>query len=340
MDQIQVEKATKALLAHIRMRKLDVKNKATTENIIAESDADGLNSEVVWTIITTKKIPEKFKSKPVSIRLPNSILSDTAEICMFVKDPQREFKDLIKNAGVTRVSKIIGISKLKSKFIPYEAKRQLCAAYDMFLADERVIPLLPKLIGKTFFNKKKHPATVSLTKKDVKSEIERAIHSTYLHLNKGVCNSIKTGSLKLSQEQNVENIMAVVNKAAEKLPGKWNNIQSVYIKTTTSVALPIYNALHDEPAGDVEKDDESTEVAIKERTIEEIFESEMAEDEPDEPVEPIKAPKKVLPAKEKLTKKANPVSESTDAVPSQGKAVKTTVKTTVKSKVAKKTAKA
>jgi len=50
---------------------------------------------------------------------------------------------------------VIGISKLRKKYIPYEAKRNLCDSYDLFLTDERVLPLLTKALGKYFFEKKK-----------------------------------------------------------------------------------------------------------------------------------------------------------------------------------------
>ena len=49
-----------------------------------------------------------------------------------------------KLAGIT---KIIGVSKLRTKYEAPEAKRQLCSLYDIFLADDRVIPSLPKLLG-------------------------------------------------------------------------------------------------------------------------------------------------------------------------------------------------
>lgn len=75
----------------------------------------------------------------------------------------------------------------------------------MFLADDRVIPLLPKLLGKAFFNAKKYvcpsmsatpsltsnrsrqPVPVCLKRKDLKGELERAVSSTYFHQNQGSC---------------------------------------------------------------------------------------------------------------------------------------------------------
>lgn len=51
--------------------------------------------------------------------------------------------------------KVIGVTKLRKEFKSHEAKRQLCDSYDFFLADDRVLPALPKVLGKAFFQKKK-----------------------------------------------------------------------------------------------------------------------------------------------------------------------------------------
>ena len=50
---------------------------------------------------------------------------------------------------------MIGISKLKAKYKPFEAKRQLCNAFDLFLADDSIVHFLPKALGKSFFQRKK-----------------------------------------------------------------------------------------------------------------------------------------------------------------------------------------
>ena len=47
----------------------------------------------------------------------------------------------------TGVAKVIGLSKLRRKYEAHESKRQLCSTYDLFLADDRILPSLPKLIG-------------------------------------------------------------------------------------------------------------------------------------------------------------------------------------------------
>lgn len=45
------------------------------------------------------------------------------------------------------MTKVIGLSKLKTKYEPHEAKRALCNQYDLFLADDRILPSLPKYLG-------------------------------------------------------------------------------------------------------------------------------------------------------------------------------------------------
>ena len=76
-------------------------------------------------------------------------------VCLFVKDPQREYKDLIAKEGIKFISRVVDIRHLKGKWKPFEARRMLLKENGLFLADERVVPLLPGLLGKVFFQAKK-----------------------------------------------------------------------------------------------------------------------------------------------------------------------------------------
>lgn len=53
------------------------------------------------------------------------------------------------------------MEKLKGKFKPFEARRLLLKENAMFLADERVIPLLPRLLGSKWFDAKKYVGFLS-----------------------------------------------------------------------------------------------------------------------------------------------------------------------------------
>lgn len=76
-------------------------------------------------------------------------------ICLIVKDPQREYKDLLEKENIKFVGRVVGVSKLKGKFRGFEERRQLLAAHGLFLVDDRVAALMPKLLGSMWFKTKK-----------------------------------------------------------------------------------------------------------------------------------------------------------------------------------------
>lgn len=47
----------------------------------------------------------------------------------------------------------------------------------------------------------------------------------------------------MSDQECVENIIAVVEAALEHIPKKWNNVQALHLKSAGSVALPVYQTL-------------------------------------------------------------------------------------------------
>lgn len=201
----------------------------------------------VHVLIGTKQMPKPVgkakKEKPVALALPNPYVSlDTAAICLITKDPQREYKDKLAACGV-KVTKVIGISKLKAKYHPHQAKRELCSAHEVFLADARILPMLPPLLGKTFFSKRRLPIAVDLAKKDLKTEILRAACGAHYRQSTGNSNSVQLGTTTQSAQEIVANIVAGVEQMVEHIPGKWGNVQSLMLRTTNSVALPFYNAL-------------------------------------------------------------------------------------------------
>lgn len=43
-------------------------------------------------------------------------------VCLLVKDPQREYKDLLEGKNVKFISRVIGLEKLQGKVREYAAK--------------------------------------------------------------------------------------------------------------------------------------------------------------------------------------------------------------------------
>jgi ribosome biogenesis protein UTP30 len=162
-------------------------------------------------------LPSLLPPVVIHAQLPISLIEHplvdprTTPICLITKDPQREYKDLLESNNIKFISRVVGIEKLRGKFKGFDARRLLLRENGLFLADKRVLPLLPSLLGKQWFKAKKcvrlssiacigyvvpglypyrQPIPVTLTKKDLKSELETAISSTYMHQNKGTCTCV------------------------------------------------------------------------------------------------------------------------------------------------------
>ncbi|TEB22766.1 ribosomal protein L1 [Coprinellus micaceus] len=196
----------------------------------------------IWLNVTVKKIPPGHRIKPVKVPIVHPLVDPrTTPICLITKDPQRQYKDLLEEHNIKFISRVVGVEKLKGKFKPFEARRALLKENGMFLADERVVPLLPKLLGRKWFEAKKQPIPVCLTRKDLKGELERAISSTYMNQNQGTCTSIKIGNLTHKPQQIVANLQKALPTIVANVKEGWENIQALHIKTNSSVSLPIWS---------------------------------------------------------------------------------------------------
>ena len=63
---------------------------------------------------------------------------------------------------------VISLRELKVEYKQYEAKIQLSNKFDLFLADDRIIRMVPQFLGKSFYKKKKIPLQINLKAKDLK----------------------------------------------------------------------------------------------------------------------------------------------------------------------------
>ncbi|TBU25524.1 ribosomal protein L1p/L10e family-domain-containing protein [Dichomitus squalens] len=227
----QCKRAVDALLTHA----------TKFEEAKAESELLPGKEQNVWLVVNTKVMHPEKKLKPARIPVKYPIVDPrTSPVCLIVKDPQREYKDLIASQGIKFISRVVDIRHLKGKWKPFEARRLLLKENGLFLADERVVPLLPNLLGKIFFKAKKQPIPVCVTRKDLKGELERAISSTYFHQNQGTCTSVKIGTVSQKPAQVLTNLLTALPEVVKHIKGGWDNVQSFFLKTNSSAALPIW----------------------------------------------------------------------------------------------------
>jgi ribosome biogenesis protein UTP30 len=239
VDKKQLEKAVTALRRYLGAQ--------DNNELLGDED------EFLYLLIGLQKShPLQRKDKPIRIPVPHPLHDfEHSEICLFVKDDKsgaghkaakKRLGEFSNRAGIT---KVIGTSKLRTKYESFEAKRNLCRQFDLFLADDRIIPSLPKLIGKSFFRKKKQPIPINLTAKDLEEQFSKARECTSLVLSGGSCLTIKVARASFATKDAVENIQAVLAAAEHHIPKKWAHVQSVFIKSADSVALPVYQRLPD-----------------------------------------------------------------------------------------------
>ena len=241
--EAQVRKAAQSILKYVG------KQQAESNSLFAEDE------EFLYLLLALKKMPmQPRKDKPVALHVPHPLYSlEGQEVCLFVKDTpdgaghkeaKKRLAQVQKSGGV---AKVVGTSKLRTKYESHEAKRQLCRSYDLFLADERILPSLPKLIGKAFFKKKKQPIPVDLRRGNWAAEVKRACQHTYMFKSSGTCINIKVAKSGFSVQQIVDNVHAALCAAVQHVPKKWSNVQGVFLKTPESVALPLFQTLPDAP---------------------------------------------------------------------------------------------
>eukprot|EP00940_MAST-03C_sp_MAST-3C-sp2_P000143 g143.t1 len=231
LDIEQVGRAVKSLLKYVNGRK----GKDGSKQLIEEAD-------YVLLSVGLTKIPEKGRNKPFRIKISHPIYdSESMDLCMFVKD-SKEIKKRLAEHPVPCVKKVLSLQKLRTDYKDFEAKRKLCAGYDMFLCQDSILPMMPKAIGKKFFVKKKQPIPIKCTSIDLGVPVRRALESTYLYLGWGSCSTVRVGLTAMTSDQIVENIVTAMEGITGRVPKKWRGIRSLHIKTGNSVALPIYSA--------------------------------------------------------------------------------------------------
>ncbi|MCJ1431509.1 hypothetical protein MMC27_000862 [Xylographa pallens] len=278
LEKSQVLKASAALLQHIKSESKRKALESNTKSLLTASDEsadeiDGVESEPVWLVLTTKKhVVDQKRLKPGKIPLPHSLHKSTSStICLITADPQRAFKDTIAHPSfpvtlASQITRVIGLGKVAKRYKSFESRRQLLSEHDVFLADDRIITRLPKLLGKIFYGGSKRPIPVNLQpykpKGDVASaipkdsasklvaspiqvtkEVETAISCAQIHLAPSTTTSIRVGSSTFTAQQIAENVEAVVEGMAKKYVSKgWRNIRSIHIKGPNTMALPLWLA--------------------------------------------------------------------------------------------------
>lgn len=247
LDRETVVQAAGALLA------LRARQKGKKQSMMVDSGDEGDGSEgggdgdaeedIVSVVMTLKRAGKRAVLKPRTVPLVHPLFTaGEDDVCLFVKDPQRLVKDHLADAGVSSVTKVLGVSKLEKRYGTHEAKRELAQMYDLFLVDDRVVKMMPRLLGNTFIRGKKMPLVIRMDR-NIGGGIEKALRSTSFAPGTGTTCSVRVARASFSAAEIADNVVAAMGKIVSSLPGGWSAVQSLYVKSKSSPSLPIFASL-------------------------------------------------------------------------------------------------
>jgi ribosome biogenesis protein UTP30 len=230
-EKDQIERAVEALKQYVAQ-------------VEAKKKPDLLQDDQYVYLTGSYKKPRPSRITPRRILLPHPLNEpERVDICIFTKDTKPEVKKLLEEKGIKWTIKVIPIRKINISYKSYERKKALAGMYDVFLADRRIFSLLRHKLGKAFIFKRGIPYPVNLHKADLKSELHSAVGSAYHRTNDTTSLTVRFGKVSMVTGHLVDNAMTLISNIVSHTPRGWSNITSLYLKTSDSIALPIYNSL-------------------------------------------------------------------------------------------------
>ncbi|KAJ1704399.1 hypothetical protein LUZ63_004178 [Rhynchospora breviuscula] len=191
----------------------------------------------IYLILSLVTTPHNGRLLSFRFPLPHSLFSS---ICIFTNNPQIQTQPLDPSPT------ILSLADLRSLYSSRESLVDLSNSFDLFLADRKIAARLPSLLGDAFYSKKKkkrrskEPVPINLSSPVWPDKAREILGSTRLEMEGGHCKGVRVGRVSMERKQVVENVAAAIEAAVRCVPKKWHNIRSIHIKSTESVALPIY----------------------------------------------------------------------------------------------------
>jgi len=133
----------------------------------------------------------------------------------------------------------LGIEDLKKFDRDNKKVKKLAKKYDAFLASPAVIRQIPRLLGPGLNKAGKFPMQIG-TEQPLELRIEELKCTVKFQLKKVLCLGVAVGNVKMTEEELVANIRLAVNFLVSLLKKQWQNVKSLYIKSTMSPSFRIY----------------------------------------------------------------------------------------------------
>ncbi|CAH8391647.1 unnamed protein product [Eruca vesicaria subsp. sativa] len=208
------------------------------------------NDSYVYLVVTLKKPPQIDRTNPLTIPLPHPLLNLTEsppDLCLIIDDKHKN-KKITKETALKKIESenipittVIKLSKLKTELKKVEVEEG--RRHEVYFAERRLLPVLPKLLGKEFVRKKKSLVEINLRSGNWKEQVERVCESALVFVGTGTCSVVKVAKLSMGRKEVAENVVAVMEGIAGSIPGKWRNVKLFHLKLLESLALPVYESV-------------------------------------------------------------------------------------------------
>ncbi|NVM45581.1 MAG: hypothetical protein HWN79_11755 [Candidatus Lokiarchaeota archaeon] len=174
------------------------------------------------------------------ILLPNNILTgDKPNVCVIASD---EILMEAKNLGLDTIDSD-GLVKLNNE--EKKLKKKFVKKYDFFIVEDKMMPnvarYLARFLGPLGKMPKPFPSGYGIISNpdDLQVAIDRYLKIIRIQLKKQLIIQVKIGKKSMAKEQVFENMKAIVEYIADQMPHKYNNIKSMFLKTTMGHPIKI-----------------------------------------------------------------------------------------------------
>ena len=117
--------------------------------------------------------------------------------------------------------------------------KKLCNSYDAFLASDSVIKQIPKVVGPQMNRAGKFPTAVS-TNDDLSAKVKEIQSTVKFQLKKVLCLGCCIGHANMTEDEIRQNAITAINFLVSLLKKNWQNVSSIYIKSTMGHSYRLY----------------------------------------------------------------------------------------------------
>ena len=167
------------------------------------------------------------------IVLPNNtITSDKPNVCVIASD---EILLEARKLGLETID-TDGLVQLNSE--EKKVKKKFVKKYDFFIVEDKMMPsvarYLARFLGPLGKMPKPFPSGYGIVSspEDLRIAIGRYLKIIRIQLKKQLLIQVKIGKKSMEEDRVFENLKAIVDYVADQMPHRYNNIKSMFLKTT------------------------------------------------------------------------------------------------------------